>query len=804
MQEKIKLNLIGMHCASCAIKIETKLSKLKGVSKVIVNFANEKAYVEYDAKSVKEADFVKVVEDLGYKTVSEHSEENGEVILEMVGMGSQHCAGIIEKTVSGLEGVKSIKTNLATSKAEINYDAKKIGISKIIKAIEDAGYGAKKAESRDLQKEEREKEIKTLKIKTAVSFLLSLPLLYYMMAEIFGFPLYEFLHSNMGIIQFVLTTPVILISYQFYTSGFRAIKNRSPNMDSLVAIGTGAAYVYSLYNTFIAKGALYYETAALLLAFILLGKTLEAVAKGKTSEAIKKLMGLQAKTAIIIRKGKEIEVPIDEVEVNDVVLVKPGQKVPVDGIVVEGHSSIDESMLTGESIPLEKSKGDKVIGATINKTGAFKFKATKIGSETALAQIIKLVEEAQGSKAPIQQLVDKISAYFVPAVVVIAIISALTWYFAGMGFAFALTIFVAVLIIACPCALGLATPTAIMVGTGKGAENGILIKSAEALQKANEITTVVFDKTGTLTKGKPQVTDVIAIGKVSEKDVLKFAAAAEKHSEHPLGEAIVNGAKERKIQINSPKKFNSITGRGIEAVVGNKNILLGNRKLMKEKKVDVKAIEQTLQKLEDEGKTAMLIAVNKKLVGIVAVADTLKENSSEAVEMLQNIGKKVIMITGDNKRTANAIAKLAGVKNVLAEVLPEDKSNEVKKLQADGEVVAMVGDGINDAPALAQAEIGIAIGSGTDVAIESGDIVLIKEDLRDVVKAMKLSSLTMSKIKQNLFWAFFYNTVGIPIAAGVLYPFTGWLLNPIIAGAAMAFSSVSVVTNSLILKRKKI
>jgi len=803
---KTSMQIKGMHCASCAVNIEKKLRAADGVSKANVNYANEKAYVEYDAASASTDDFVEVVKKLGYVAVPEERNATGyaEALLDITGMSSDHCAGIIQRSISALDGVKEVKTNLATGKADIFYDARKVSVQQIIKAIEGAGYGAKKTESRDLQKEEREKEILTLKIKTAVSFLLSLPLLYYMAADFLSLQMPMFFESNMAIIQFLLATPVILISYNFYISGTRSVFNLSPNMDSLVAIGTGAAYLYSVFNTFIVSGLLYYEIAALLLAFILLGKYLEAVAKGKTSEAIKKLMGLQAKTAIVFRGGKEHEIAIEEVQVNDIVLVKPGQKVPVDGVIVDGHSSVDESMITGESIPVEKSKGDKVIGATMNKTGAFKFRATKVGSDTALAQIIRLVEEAQGSKAPIQKLADRISAYFVPAVVAIAIISSLAWYFSGMGFAFSLTIFVAVLIIACPCALGLATPTAIMVGTGKGAENGILIKSAEALQKANEITTVIFDKTGTLTKGKPKVTDVVAVGKNREKDVLALAASAEKHSEHPLGEAIVNGAKERKIKVIEPKKFSSITGRGIFAQVRSKKVLLGNRKLMAEKKINIKSIEKEMQKLEHEGKTAMIIAVNNKTAGIVAVADTLKENSKEAVEMLRLLGKKVVMITGDNKRTADAIAKLAGVEKVFAEVLPEDKSQEVKKLQAAGEKVAMVGDGINDAPALAQADIGIAIGSGTDIAIESGDIVLIKEDLRDVVKAMKLSRVTMSKIRQNLFWAFFYNTVGIPVAAGVLYPFTGWLLSPIIAGAAMAFSSVSVVTNSLILKRKKI
>ena len=528
----------------------------------------------------------------------------------------------------------------------------------------------------------------------------------------------------------------------------------------------------------------------------------EAKAKGKTSEAIKKLMGLSAKTAIVVRDGEELEIPVEEVVVGDVVVVKPGQKIPVDGDIIDGYSSVDESMITGESIPVEKSKGDKVIGATINKTGSFKFKATKVGADTALAQIIKMVEDAQGSKAPIQKLADIISAYFVPTVVSIAIISSAVWYFVG-GFTFALTIFVAVLIIACPCALGLATPTAIMVGTGKGAEAGILFKNAESLQMAQKINTIVFDKTGTLTKGEPQVTDVVTISDYSEEDILLFAAVAEKNSEHPLGEAIVAYAKEKKIKIDEPNKFNSVTGKGIEVEYNGLVIEFGNRKLMEEKKIDFKSAQEKLKQLEGEGKTAMLIAINQKLSGIVAVADTLKEYSAKAIETLNEHGIETIMITGDNKRTAEAIAKQVGIKRVLAEVLPQDKASSVKQLQQEGKKVAMVGDGINDAPALTQADIGIAIGSGTDVAIESGDIVLIKEDLRDVVVAMDLSKYTMRKIKQNLFWAFFYNTLGIPLAAGALYPLTGFLLSPIIAGAAMAFSSVSVVSNSLLMKRWK-
>jgi Cu+-exporting ATPase len=576
-------------------------------------------------------------------------------------------------------------------------------------------------------------------------------------------------------------------------------------MDTLVSIGVGSAYLYSLYVTFAiwsgspayGMGNLYYEVAGFLLTFILLGKYFEAVAKGRTSEAIKKLMGLQAKTAVVVRDGQEIEVKIDEVYVGDVVVVKPGGKVPVDGTVIEGHSSVDESMVSGESIPVEKQAGDKVIGATINKTGAFKFKAEKIGKDTFLAQVIRLVEEAQGSKAPVEELADKISAVFVPAVVVIGLASFIIWMLVGQGFVFALTTFIAVLIIACPCALGLATPTAVMVGTGLGAEHGILIKNAEALQKAAQLKVIVFDKTGTLTKGEPEVTDL------TNKDLLLYAAVAEKRSEHPLAEAIVKKAQAEGINVPDPESFNSISGKGVEAKLKGETILLGNRLLMREKGIAFADKENMLNELEAQGKTVMLVAKNNSLLGLIAVADTLKQYSKEAVAELHGMGREVVMITGDNKRTGEAIAKQVGIGRVLAEVLPQDKADNIKKLQAEGKKVAMVGDGINDAPALAQADIGIAIGTGTDVAIETGEIVLVKDDLRDVVTAIDLSNYSMLKIKQNLFWAFIYNSLGIPIAAGILYPFTGFLLNPIIAGAAMAFSSVSVVTNSLLMKRFK-
>ncbi len=813
-KEKISIPITGMTCVSCAKTIESSLKKVKGVSKANINFATEKAYVDYDPKLTRKEDLEKAIEEIGYHVTKEGKKEDGNVLkLKIIGMDNPHCVNIVGSALDKLKGIIS-KELFVTEKAIITYNYSLITPERIKKQIKDVGYEPleEREEAVDIEKQAREKEIKTLKIKVIISIILGIPLLYFAMAPHINLPLPSWSTFTLALIQFFLTTPIMIAGYQFFTRGFSAvIKTKTANMDTLVAIGTGTAYLYSLVATvFIFFGFakfsiknIYFEVAGLLIMFILLGRYLEAVAKGKTSEAIKKLMGLQAKTAIVIMNGKEIKIQIEDVKVGDIVLVKPGQKIPVDGLVIEGHSSVDESMISGESIPVEKTKGSKAIGATINKTGSFKFKAEKVGKDTALAQIIKLVEEAQGSKAPIQQLADLISAYFVPVVVGIAIISSLLWFFLGFGFSFALTIFVAVLIIACPCALGLATPTAIMVGTGKGAEHGILYKNAESLQIAHKLDTVIFDKTGTLTKGEPEVTDVFSIEKGKENDILNYGAIAEKNSEHPLGEAIIKGAKKKGIKIPNPEKFNSITGKGIIARYNNRKILLGNRSLFEDENIDIKSIESRLQEYELQGKTAMLVAVDNKIVGIIAVADTLKDYSKEAVSGLHKLGIEVVMMTGDNKRTGEAIAKQVGIDKVLAEVLPEDKAKEIKKLQGKGKKVAMIGDGINDAPALTQADIGVAIGSGTDVAIESGDIVLIKEDLRDVVTAMDLSRYTMRKIKQNLFWAFFYNGVGIPLAAGVFYPITGWLLSPIIAGAAMAFSSVSVLSNSLLMKRYK-
>ncbi len=723
----------------------------------------------------------------------------------VTGMHCVNCAGTIEKALQKTPGVSSASVNYANETAYVDFDSSKTSEKSLEVVITKAGYSIVK------EGEKRVDEAKAYKKKFTISILLSAPLMAIMMLPSVGIQMPAIIMQNMAVIQFLLATPVVIIGRRFFTKGFKALLNRNPNMDSLVALGVGSAYIYSLAVTIaILMGStqftamdLYYEVAAFLLTFILLGKYFEAIAKGRTSSAIKKLIGMQAKTALVERKGKEIEIPIEEVVIGDIVIVKPGQKIPVDGIIIEGYSSVDESMISGESIPVEKSVNDKVVGATVNKTGSFKFRAEKIGADTMLSQIVKMVEDAQASKAPVQELADKISNYFVPTVMFIAIASAIFWIIVGQSFIFSLAIFITVLIIACPCALGLATPTAVMVGTGLGAENGILIKSAAALQKAHEVDTIVFDKTGTLTKGEPEVTDIIASKGFKENDVLKYAAIAEKRSEHPLGESIIKEAEAKKIAIANASSFNSITGKGVEATFNGKKILLGNRALMKDKKISFALLETELAKLEENGKTAMIVAFGGKTVGIIAVADMLKEYSKEAVAELHRMGKDVAMITGDNQRTGEAIARQAGIDTVLAEVLPNQKAEEVKKLQASGKKVAMVGDGINDAPALAQSDLGIGIGSGTDVAIESADIVLIKDDLRDVVVAIELSKYAMKKIKQNFFWAFIYNMIGLPLAAGVLFPFTGWLLSPVFAGTAMAFSSVSVVTNSLLMKRFK-
>ena len=728
------------------------------------------------------------------------------------GMTCSACANRIEKVVSKMDGVKEANVNFATEKLSVSYDADAINFGDIKAKVEKAGYKLIREDEQKVEEQRKKLDEKGKLLRRLIlSLIFAVPLLTITMGHMVGMPLPKIIDPmmnplNFAIIQLVLTIPVMIIGYKFYYIGYKNLFKLSPNMDSLIAIGTSAAFIYSLYGTYkIYTGdgsyamSLYYEAAVTILALITLGKYLEAISKGKTSQAIKKLMGLAPKTATIVRDGKELGIPIDEVIVGDIIIVKPGEKLPVDGEVIEGATAIDEAMLTGESIPVEKTVGSKVIGASINKTGFIKYKATKVGKDTALSQIIKLVEDAQGSKAPIAKMADIIASYFVPIVIVLAILASIGWIIAGENGVFALTIFISVLVIACPCALGLATPTAIMVGTGKGAEYGVLIKGGEALEITHKIDTIVFDKTGTITEGKPVVTDIITTT-ISENELLSIAASSEKGSEHPLGEAIVKGAEERNIKFKEISNFKAIPGHGIQVEIEGKTILLGNKKLMSENSIEVGELGVKSDKLANEGKTPMYIAINNKLEGIIAVADTVKPSSKEAIENLHKMGIKVAMITGDNKKTAHAIAKQVGIDIVLAEVLPEDKANEVKKLQEKGSKVAMVGDGINDAPALAQADIGIAIGTGTDVAIESANIVLMKGDLRDVATAIKLSKATIRNIKQNLFWAFGYNVLGIPVAMGVLHIFGGPLLNPMIGAAAMSLSSVSVLANALRLR----
>ena len=817
------LSIRGMTCAACALRIEKTVRKLPGIEQASVNLASEKLFVEYDENRLSLDEIKEAVAKIGYEVIEKSA--NASVSIPIGEMTCAACAQRIEKVVKKLEGVESVSVNFATEKATIVYMPQVIRLSMIKDSIEKIGYKVMEINKSDAVDEDRirkQKEINILWTKFGISAVFSIPLLYIAMVPMlpkYGIVLpypnsldpmnYSLIYA---LLEMLLVLPVIGVGYKFYTVGYKALWNRSPNMDSLIAIGTTAAVLYSVYNTFqIAVGnfkavqALYFETAGVIITLILLGKSLEAVSKGRTSEAIKKLMGLAPKTALIIQNGEEKEIPIEEVEIGDVIVVKPGAKIPVDGSVIEGNTSIDESMLTGESMPVDKKAGDPVYTASINTTGTIQFTAEKIGSDTALAQIIKLVEDAQGSKAPIAALADKVSGVFVPIVCVIALVAGIAWFIGSGGdVKFALTIFISVLVIACPCALGLATPTAIMVATGKGAENGILIKGGEALETAHKINTIVFDKTGTITEGKPTITDVLTTEGTEASSLLQITASAEKNSEHPLGQAIVQGAQGKGLELLKVEHFDSITGRGIEALINGQMILAGNRKLMEERKISLTALATESDRLAGDGKTPMYVAIDSRLAGIIAVADVVKASSRLAIENLHKMGIEVAMITGDNQKTADAIARQVGIDRVLAEVLPQDKSNEVIKLQKEGRKVAMVGDGINDAPALAQADIGIAIGSGTDVAMESADIVLMRSQLTDVPTAINLSKRTIRNIKQNLFWAFGYNVIGIPIAAGVLHIFGGPLLNPVFAAAAMSLSSVSVLTNALRLKRFKV
>ena len=838
MNKKILLKVTGMHCASCEMLTKEELEELPGVTNIAVDFKTGSAELVLDDSENNINDVIEAVKKAGYQAeikseieytgesekkisikdnTTINSSNNSRTNLSLFGMHCSSCANIIERTLKKVPGVSSANVNFAAEKANIIYDETQVKTQDLIEAVSKAGYKAELVDAKDsdYERRKREQETKSYSKKFWFSFALSLPMLYFMLLDFFAIPGKVAVLPYVGIISLILTIPIqFIIGVGFYKGMWASLKMKTFNMDSLIAIGTSTAFIYSLVNFityFIKTGSvlgqngkvpeLYFETAAYLITFVILGKWLEIKTKGKTGDAIKKLMGLQAKTARVIRNGVTLDIPIENVILGDIVIVRPGEKIPIDGKIVKGVSAIDESMITGESLPVEKKVGDNVIGATINKTGSFEFEVTKVGSETTLAQIIRLIEDAQGSKAPIQGFADKISAVFVPTVIGLAALIFIVWFFfLGATLSFALMAFTSVIVIACPCALGLATPTSLMVGTGKGAQYGILVKGGEPLEAACHINAVVFDKTGTLTNGKPEVTDILQFENLDEAEILMIAASLEKQSEHPLAEAIYSHANEESVKLEEVTEFSSYTGRGVKGVIDNVEYYFGNRKLITETLgLSIDKVNPQLIKLEEQGKTAMILATKEKVIGAVAVADTVKKTSAEAVAKLKKLGIKVYMITGDNERTAQAIAFQVGIENVLAEVLPEDKANEVKKLQQDNYKVAMVGDGINDAPALAQADLGIAMGSGTDVAMEAGGIVIMKNDLNDVVTAFQLSRETMSKIKQNMFFALFYNVIGIPIAARVFMGF-GLVLKPELAGLAMAMSSISVVSNSLLLK----
>jgi Cu+-exporting ATPase len=820
----------GMSCASCVAAVERALAAVPGVQQVAVNLAAERGSVHYDPDLADPAAVIRAVADAGYAPAVER------ITLPIGGISCASCVATIEGALRMTPGVVSATVNFATNAATVEFAPASATMADLRRAVREAGYEplevADGASSADHEKVAREREIRVLKRKLVTGVVLAAPVVLGSMHH--WFPWAPSALRNFWV-QLVLTTPVqFWVGAQFYRGAWAALKHKTSDMNTLIAVGTSAAYFYSLAMTitpdfFRARGitpAAHYETAAVIITLVLLGRFLEAIAKGRTSEAMKRLMGLQAKTARVVRDGEETDVPVDDVRIGDLVIVRPGEKVPVDGILREGASAVDESMLTGESIPAEKGPGDPVIGATLNKTGTFRFEATKVGKDTVLSQIVRLVEEAQGSKAPIQRLADYVASIFVPTVMGIAALTFLAWWIFGPkpALLFAMLNFVAVLIIACPCALGLATPTAIMVGAGKGAELGILIRSGESLETAHKVRTVVLDKTGTLTKGEPEVTDVVSYeprlargceragawrsqggeGRsldAGQKAALRLAASLERGSEHPLGEAIIRRAKDEALVLSDVQAFEAVSGRGVRGRVDGQAVLLGNARFLAESGIEAGELVAAAEEMAAQGKTPMFVVVDSRAVGMIAVADTLKESSARAVQALHQLGIAVVMITGDNRRTAAAIAKQTGIDAVLAEVLPDQKATEIRKLQAAGKIVAMVGDGINDAPALAQADVGIAIGTGTDVAMEASDITLIRGDLTGVVAAIELSKRTMQTIKQNLFWAFVYNVLGIPIAAGLLYPVFGILLDPMLASAAMALSSVSVVSNSLRLRR---
>ena len=813
---KVDIHVKGMSCASCASRIQNSLNSIDGVDDASVNFASERATVYYHPEKIKIGELIGTIRDQGYDVPVTTSS------FPIRGMTCAACVKRVQDGLARLPGVLSASVNLATEKGTVEYIPGLAGMKDIKRAVREQGYDVLEvAHGEDIverEKAEREIEYRKLKNKLIIGASLTIPLFILVNWDRVGLSSFVDIPRQVNfLLQLLIQTPVqFWVGWQFYRGAIAAARHRTTNMNTLIAVGTSAAYIYSVTATFFSSlfeirgysAEVYFDTAAAIIVLILLGRVLEARAKGQTSEAIKKLMGLQAKTARVIRNGQEQDIPVEDVEIGDIVVVRPGEKIPVDGVVKEGYSSVDESMISGESMPVEKKPGEEVIGATINKTGSFRFEATKVGRETMLAQIINMVQEAQGSKPPIARLADKIASIFVPVVMGIATITFLIWYIFGPepAFTYALLNFIAVMIIACPCALGLATPTSIMVGTGKGAENGILIRSGEALETAHKINTIVFDKTGTLTRGEPVVTDVISkqgTG-IRDRDILYYAASAERGSEHPLGEAIVRKAHEEGLELHNPVDFRAVPGHGIRAVIDEQDVLLGNMDFMLDQRIEPDSLVDAAARLSEKGKTPMYIAVNREIAGIIAVADTLKENSIDAINSLRKLGIETVMITGDNRRTAEAIASQVGIDRVMAEVLPEDKATAVRRLQDEGKIVAMVGDGINDAPALAQADVGIAIGTGTDVAMEASDITLIGGDIRGVTGAVLLSRATMKNIKQNLFWAFAYNSILIPVAAGVLFPFFGILLNPMFAAAAMGMSSVTVVSNALRLRRVKV
>lgn len=820
-EQQLTFPVIGMTCANCVAAVERNSKKVKGVTNTVVNFASEKVTITYDPDvvNVKELtnDLITRVKKAGYQIPTASLE------LPLVGMTCANCANTIERALNKVDGVIEATVNFASERAAITYAPGTTSREQLVAAVRKAGYDVVETEAgeelEDAEAAAREAEIRHQWQRLIVGLIFSVPLVVLTMGRDFGL-IGEWAHAPwVNWLFLALATPVqFWVGWDYYTGAYKALRNGSANMDVLVAMGTSVAYVYStivlvatsIFKTDALGTFVYFETAAAIITLIVLGKLLEVRAKGRTSEAIKKLMGLQAKTARVVRDGQELDIPIAEVVKGDVVIVRPGEKIPVDGLVIEGHSAVDESMITGESMPVEKKTGDEVIGATINKQGLLKFEATKVGKETALSQIIRLVEQAQGSKAPIQRLVDQISAYFVPAVIAIALVTLGIWW-ATDAFVPALIRLTAVLVIACPCAMGLATPTSIMVGVGKGAENGILFKNSAALEQAHKLTAIVLDKTGTITKGEPAVTDVVTSNQsaVNSEELLRLAASAERGSEHPLGEAIVRSAQEKGLALSEPAGFEGIAGHGIAAEVDGHKVLVGNLRLMQREQVHLNGLEPKAQQLQNQAKTAMWLAVDGQASAIIGVADVIKEGSKEAIAAMHKLGLTVAMMTGDNEATAKAIAAEVGIDRVFAEVLPGDKASNVAQMQAEGYKVAMVGDGINDAPALAQADVGIAIGTGTDVAMEAADVTLMRGDLRSVPQAIKLSKATMRNIKENLGWAFGYNTVLIPVAAGALAPFD-WApeflrqLHPILAAGAMAFSSISVVTNSLRLRGVKL